>query len=99
MKSCSGWYPILKDTKHKPIGLFYPITMSYAVKTLTQTKALTIIMTVDVYRGPSLRFTKIRPKCVGDFGTMPKNSKKIGLALKIAILYFLALSPTSLKNV
>ena len=39
-------------------------------------------------------FPKIIPVCVGDLGTRRKNSKFDGLGLKIAVLYFLALSPT-----
>jgi hypothetical protein len=45
-------------------------------------------------------FTQIRPVWVGDLGTGPKNFKNFnGFGLRIVILYFLALSPTVLKNI
>ena len=56
-----------------------------------------------ILKGPKLEifgsrvFPQIRPVCVGDLGTRRKNSKFHGLGLKIAVLYFLALSQTSLK--
>ena len=42
-------------------------------------------------------FTQIRPVWVGDLGTRPKIQNFDGLDLKIALSYFLALSPSSLK--
>jgi hypothetical protein len=55
-------------------------------------------------QGPKLEifgasvFTQIRPVWVGDLGTMQKNQNFDGLGLNIAVLYFLALSPTSPNN-
>ncbi len=43
-------------------------------------------------------FALIRPIWIGDLGTRPKNYKFWCLGLKVAILYFLALSPSTLKN-
>jgi hypothetical protein len=51
-------------------------------------------------KGPKLEifgsrvFPQIRPVWVGDLGTRRKNSKFDGLGVKIAVLYFLAMSPT-----
>jgi hypothetical protein len=56
-------------------------------------------------KGPNLEifgyrvFTQIRPAWVGDQGTRPKIPNFDGLGLKIAVSYFLAMSPTSQKNV
>jgi hypothetical protein len=43
-------------------------------------------------------FTLIRTALVGDLGTKPKIQNFDVLGLKIAILYFKILSPTSLKK-
>ncbi len=63
-----------------------------------------ILPEVDYLKGPKLEifgsrvFTQIRPGWIGDLETRPKNSTNLWLGVKIAILYFLALSPTSLKK-
>jgi hypothetical protein len=43
-------------------------------------------------------FPQIRPVWVGDLGTRQKIQNFDGLGLKISVLYFLALSPTSLNR-
>jgi hypothetical protein len=42
-------------------------------------------------------FLQSNPEWVGDLGIWPKNKKFDGLGLKIAILYFLAYKPSTLK--
>jgi hypothetical protein len=56
-------------------------------------------------KGPKLEIfgsrvlTHIRPVWVGDLGTRQKIIQNFdGLGLKIAVLYFLVLSPTSLND-
>jgi hypothetical protein len=52
-------------------------------------------------KGPELEifvagvFTQVRPEWVGDLGTRQTFMDFYGLGLKIAVLYFLAPSPTS----
>ncbi len=100
MNSCSGWYPILKDTERKPLGLFLPRCNPYHNE-LCSSDLHTNKSTDQYYASCCAQllllkgakawdirlqgfFTQIRPICVGDLGTRPKNSKFWWFRLKIA---------------
>ena len=85
---CAWYHDSVHHAFSEPHDIFYP----------------ELYLTSCCLKGPKCErfgfefFALIRPIWIGDLGTRPKNYKFWWFRLKIAILYFLALSPSTLKN-